>query len=221
MISLYCLWINQHIWMFQRNSPISSVTLCLSDSAWIWLSRAAFRDKEAQQRSRVRVSALDSGCGRSVSQSACLFTLSAVPRCISAVLSICTNMLSWAAFTPNLEGDHKNTFILDWRTEFIWCCRTFQLQPVSSWRQNSMLQLYLRCLQTADAALRNSLMNGRGRHFTVDEEVLTPSFFFSFSPRLVNQSTQSRSTMEHSSCCVRILSETSNSKHHVMTSFLH
>jgi len=100
-----------------RLSPINSITLCFSDKACIWVSRAVLWDMEAQQSSRVRVSVQESGCGWSVSRSACLFTRRAVPRCISTEQRVCTNKRSCVAFTPNLAGGHEtNTGILDQKT---------------------------------------------------------------------------------------------------------
>ena len=50
---------------------------------------------------------------------------------------------------------------------------------------------------TLNVTHRNSLMSGRGRHLFVlspaDKEVVVPSTWFSFCPRLENQSTWSRS----------------------------
>lgn len=82
--------------------------------------------------------------------------------------------------------------------------------------------LYLRCLLTANAAHRNSLMSGSGRHFTkpsgfssAGEEVPASSTFLSFCPRIVNHSAWSRSMMAHRSCWLTFLWSTlsSNRRH--------
>lgn len=73
---LYWSYTYQHL-------PSNSFTLCFSDKACIWVRRAELWERDAQQRSRVRASVQERGCRWSVSRSACLFTLRAVPWCFS------------------------------------------------------------------------------------------------------------------------------------------
>lgn len=186
------------------HSPSSSFTLCFSDRACIWLRSVVLRDREAQQRSSERASVHNSGCGRRVSRSACLFALRAVPRCVSMERSVCKNRLRAAAFTHNLKGrDQRNTDSLDLQASSCWLKRV----------QVKKLKFYLRCLVIVNATHRNSLMSGSGRHFTElwgfssaeEGEDLASSICFSFCPRLVNHSTWNRSMIALSSCWSRVL----------------
>ncbi len=173
-------------------------------------------DREAQQRSRARASVQDRGCGCSVSQSDCLLTLRDVPRCFSIEERVCRNRLSCVAFTHNLKDKIKETLssLTKRQQSAVQLNRTKRFW-VESMMRDFRLKFYLRCLLTVVATYRNSLMSGSGRHFTElwgfssvkeeEEEVLASTTCFSFCPRLVNQSTWSRSMMALRSCWSRFL----------------